>query len=147
MPVKAPVYKAPVVAPLYNWTRPYIGIAGGYGWGQTDPGIPEVGSGSYTLSGGILGGTLGYNWQQGPWVFGVLKAIIRGPTLAVTLMRVDHTLLPLSIFITWTGEPRRQSALTVAIERTVLRQLGIKLTPHQFRHLAAKIDLDAKPDA
>ena len=42
MPVKAPIYKAPVVAPLYNWTGPYIGIAGGYGWGhsnQTDPRI------------------------------------------------------------------------------------------------------------
>ena len=54
---------------------------------------------------------------------------------------------PDAVFVTWTGEPRTQSAVTVAIERTVLRQLGIKLTPHQFRHLAAKIDLDAKPDA
>src|ERR1035441_6968515 len=82
LPVKAPVYKAPVVAPLYNWTGPYIGIAGGYGWGhsnQTDPGISTTGTtgttgpadGSYLVSGGILGGTLGYNWQQGPWVFGV----------------------------------------------------------------------------
>ena len=72
MPVKAP---APIVAPLYNWTGPYIGIAGGYGWGhsdQTDPGRPpNAGNGSYSLTGGILGGTLGYNWQQGPWVFGV----------------------------------------------------------------------------
>ncbi len=95
MPVKAPVYKAPVAAPLYNWTGPYIGIAGGYGWGhsnQTDPGIPCIvftqlnldppgnynncpdggsADGSYAVSGAILGGTLGYNWQQGPWVFGV----------------------------------------------------------------------------
>ena len=75
MPVKAPVYKAPVVAPLYNWTGPYIGVAGGYGWGhsnQTDPGIiiNNRGDGSYSLTGGIFGGTLGYNWQQGPWVFG-----------------------------------------------------------------------------
>src|ERR1019366_5274470 len=71
MPVKAP---APIVAPLYNWTGPYIGIAGGYGWGhsnQTDPGIPTcpVGEinlgdgcinpnvdGNYTLSGGVIGG-------------------------------------------------------------------------------------------
>ena len=76
MPVKAP---APIVAPLYNWTGPYVGIAGGYGWGnsgQTDPGIvinQTVTSedGSYAVNGGILGGTLGYNWQQGPWVFGV----------------------------------------------------------------------------
>jgi len=77
--------KAPIVAPAYNWTGPYIGIAGGYGWGhsnQTDPGIPcsfffrngnncFADDGSYTVSGGIIGGTLGYNWQNGPWVFGV----------------------------------------------------------------------------
>ena len=80
MPVKAPVYKAPVIASLYNWTGQYIGIAGGYGWGhsnQADPGITTGttgttgADGSYSLSGGIFGGTLGYNWQQGPWVFGV----------------------------------------------------------------------------
>jgi outer membrane immunogenic protein len=59
-------------------------IAGGYGWGhsdQTDPGIPcdffntcpgtNAGDGSYGVHGGILGGTLGYNWQNGPWVLGV----------------------------------------------------------------------------
>ncbi len=84
MPVKAPV--APV-APLYNWTGPYVGIEGGVGWGhskQTDPGIPcdffgtcppplpeATADGSYAVTGGILGGTLGYNWQQGPWVFGL----------------------------------------------------------------------------
>jgi outer membrane immunogenic protein len=86
MPVKAP---APIVAPLYNWTGPYIGIAGGYGWGhsnQTDPGIPTcppgeinlgdgcftpIADGNYTLSGGVIGGTIGYNWQNGPWVFGI----------------------------------------------------------------------------
>jgi outer membrane immunogenic protein len=82
MPVKAP---APIVAPLYNWTGPYIGIAGGYGWGhsnQTDPGIvicdpliteclAGAGDGSYAVHGGMIGGTLGYNWQNGPWVFGV----------------------------------------------------------------------------
>lgn len=79
MPTKAPVYKAPVIAPLYNWTGPYIGIVGGYGWGhsnQTDPGIPVLvilpaGDGSFDVHGGIIGGTFGYNWQQGPWVFGV----------------------------------------------------------------------------
>jgi integrase len=54
---------------------------------------------------------------------------------------------PDAVFVTWTGEPRTQSAVTVAIERTVLRQLGVKLTPHQFRHLAAKVILDANPGA
>lgn len=52
---------------------------------------------------------------------------------------------PDAVFVTWTGEPRTQSAITVAIEKAVLRNLGVKLTPHQFRHLAAKIRLDADP--
>ena len=100
MPVKAP---APIVAPLYNWTGPYIGIAGGYGWGhsdQTDPGRPpNAGNGSYSLTGGILGGTLGYNWQQGPWVLGslALKATIRGPISAAVPIRADWPLLSLPI--------------------------------------------------
>ena len=45
------------------------------------------------------------------------------------------------------GRPRTQATITVAIEKTVLRSLGVKLTPHQFRHLAAKINLDANPGA
>ena len=71
-------------APLDNWTGAYVGIAGGVVWGnseQTDPGvpcnffgtcqIPAPDDGSYAVTGGIIGVTLGYNWQQGPWVFGV----------------------------------------------------------------------------
>ncbi|MGL5164676.1 MAG: outer membrane protein [Afipia sp.] len=73
---KAPVF----VNPMYDWTGPYVGIQGGYGWGhsnQTDPGLPapppppDIGSGSYSVKGGFIGGTLGYNWQTGPWVFGL----------------------------------------------------------------------------
>jgi hypothetical protein len=54
---------------------------------------------------------------------------------------------PDAVFVTWAGRPRTQAAITVAIEKTVLRSLGVKLTPHQFRHLAAKIILDANPGA
>lgn len=54
---------------------------------------------------------------------------------------------PDAVFVTWQGKPRTQSAITTAIEKTVLRHLGVKLTPHQFRHLAAKIVLDAYPEA
>jgi outer membrane immunogenic protein len=73
-----PYTKAPPMIPaVYDWTGGYIGIEGGYGWGhsnQTDPGIAPpapLGEGSYSLSGGLIGGTLGYNWQTGPWVFGL----------------------------------------------------------------------------
>ncbi|MCF8477281.1 MAG: porin family protein [Pseudolabrys sp.] len=55
MPAKAPAYVAPAA---YNWTGPYIGINGGYAWGGGK-------------DGGLVGGTLGYNYQTGPWVFGL----------------------------------------------------------------------------
>ena len=54
---------------------------------------------------------------------------------------------PDAVFVTFKGRPRTQEAIKVAIERTVLRHLGVKLTPHQFRHLAAKISLDNNPGA
>ena len=54
---------------------------------------------------------------------------------------------PDAVFVTRTGRPRAQAAIQVAIEKTVLRSLGVKITPHQFRHLAAKIVLDANPGA
>ncbi len=54
---------------------------------------------------------------------------------------------PNAVFVTFKGKPRTQGAIKVTIERTVLRKLGVKLTPHQFRHLAAKFALDANPGA
>ena len=71
--------KAPIAPSAYSWTGSYGGIAGGYGWGhsdQTDSGIPVVPplvprDGSYPVRGGLFGGTLGYNWQQRPWVLGL----------------------------------------------------------------------------
>jgi outer membrane immunogenic protein len=63
---------APIMAPIYDWTGGYIGIEGGGGWGhsnQTDHIV--FGDGSFSMSGGLVGGTAGYNWQTGPWVFGL----------------------------------------------------------------------------
>jgi integrase len=54
---------------------------------------------------------------------------------------------PDAVFVSWLGKPRKQSAITVAIEKSVRRNLGVELTPHQFRHLAAKIILDENPGA
>jgi outer membrane immunogenic protein len=56
MPAKAPAY----VSPMYNWTGFYVGINGGYGFSANNDG-----------DGGLVGGTLGYNFQTGPWVFGL----------------------------------------------------------------------------
>jgi outer membrane immunogenic protein len=56
--------KAPaLVAPVNNWTGFYIGAMGGYAKEDT--------SGIGALSGGLAGGTVGYNWQSGMMVYGL----------------------------------------------------------------------------
>ena len=67
MPAKAPAY-VPVAA--YNWTGFYVGINGGYAWGSSRWGGF---AGNADPSGGMVGGTVGYNWQApgSPWVFGL----------------------------------------------------------------------------
>jgi outer membrane immunogenic protein len=63
MPVKAPSYVAP-----YSWTGFYVGINGGGGFGRSN----WSGAGTdFNTSGGLVGGTVGYNWQNGPAVFGL----------------------------------------------------------------------------
>jgi integrase len=54
---------------------------------------------------------------------------------------------PGAMFVTWSGTPRCQGTLSLAIEKTVRKHLGVEMTPHQFRHLLAQINLDANPGA
>ena len=70
LPVKAP---PPVVVAAYNWTGFYIGIVGGGGWGDTrhTNNTNGINSGTHRISGGLFGGTVGYNAQFGSWVLGV----------------------------------------------------------------------------
>jgi outer membrane immunogenic protein len=66
-PGPAPYYKAPVYAPAYNWSGFYIGINGGGAWGSSDWTTP----GRFNTSGGLVGGTIGYNYQINQAVLGV----------------------------------------------------------------------------
>jgi outer membrane immunogenic protein len=66
MPTKAPAY----LAQAYNWTGPYLGINAGGGWGRSSfDGTPPTGD--FNVSGALIGGTLGYNWQAGAIVYGL----------------------------------------------------------------------------
>ena len=68
LPVKAP----PPVA-IYDWTGFYIGVAGGGSLGTSDHIDPTTGLSvtlGYNITGGLVGGTLGYNWQVSSFVFG-----------------------------------------------------------------------------
>jgi len=64
-------YKAPPLPALYNWSGFYFGINGGGGWGRSHFDFPGVSTGSFNLSGGTVGGTIGANYQAGAFVFGV----------------------------------------------------------------------------
>lgn len=60
LPTKAPYVPAPLA---YNWSGAYIGINAGGGWLKDD---------GDNRNGGLIGGTLGYNFQpSGPWVWGL----------------------------------------------------------------------------
>jgi outer membrane immunogenic protein len=66
----APLYKAPPaqVTQAYNWTGFYLGINGGGGWGHSNW---DTSAASIGVSGGVAGGTAGYNWQFGNAVLGL----------------------------------------------------------------------------
>jgi outer membrane immunogenic protein len=66
-PVPAPYYKAPPAYVAYNWSGFYVGINGGGAWGTSKWDL----NGGRNISGGLVGGTVGYNYQFGQAVFGV----------------------------------------------------------------------------
>jgi outer membrane immunogenic protein len=63
----------PAMAQTQNWTGPYVGLQGGYGWGDSTGGLTISGNPIpyHPHPDGILGGGhAGYEWQWGHWVFG-----------------------------------------------------------------------------
>jgi outer membrane immunogenic protein len=66
MPLKAP----PVVPYGFNWTGFYVGVNAGGGFGVSSFNFPKTPTGNFKTSGFIGGGTAGYNYQLGTWVFG-----------------------------------------------------------------------------
>jgi outer membrane immunogenic protein len=66
----APLYKAPPppATPAYDWSGFYLGINGGGGWGHS---YWDANATGINTSGGVAGGTAGYNWQIGSAVLGL----------------------------------------------------------------------------
>ena len=100
LPVKAPPM---AVAPLFSWTGFYIGVNGGGAWSpdrtifldETFNSAPFFSGvfGTRRAEGGFGGVQVGYNWQQGPWVFGfegdAQGSSIRGSSFATVTPYVD----------------------------------------------------------
>lgn len=77
MPVKAP----PRVVDVWTWDGWYLGLNGGYSWGRskttaqffnnTTGALLATGQQTFNLNGPIFGGQIGFNRQNGSWVWGL----------------------------------------------------------------------------
>jgi outer membrane immunogenic protein len=65
-PGPAAYQPGPAYNPIFTWTGFYVGINGGGGWGSSQWDAVN----SFDLSGGLIGATVGYNWQFGQVVVG-----------------------------------------------------------------------------
>jgi outer membrane immunogenic protein len=65
---RAPV--APIFA-AYNWSGFYVGLQGGYGWGRSVHRQGAASSGKIDVTGGLIGATVGYNYQINSLVIGL----------------------------------------------------------------------------
>jgi outer membrane immunogenic protein len=73
IPRQPPVYtKAPAYAPvLFDWSGFYVGVNGGWGWSRSSYDFAGTSSGTFHGDGGLVGGTIGYNYQAGQTVWGI----------------------------------------------------------------------------
>ena len=72
-PPRAPATYVPVPVPVFSWTGIYLGINGGYAFGNSNwidaPGLAPTGN--FNTNGFLVGGTLGGNYQWGQFVLGI----------------------------------------------------------------------------
>ena len=69
----APSIGPPLPVAVYNWTGFYlVGINGGFGTGNSNWSDGPMGAtGGFPISGFLVGGTVGINYQIGAYVFGI----------------------------------------------------------------------------
>jgi outer membrane immunogenic protein len=60
---------------VWDWNGPYFGINGGGSWGISRWTSGPLSTGDFNISGGMAGGTLGYDWQRGHLVYGLVGDI------------------------------------------------------------------------
>ena len=84
-PAPGPFYKAPAIAPQYDWTGFYLGAHATYSWshndfqGQNTANGHEFAPGTNDTSGAHVGGQIGYDYMlPSRWVLGVVADINSG---------------------------------------------------------------------
>ena len=142
LPARTYTKAPPYVAPVYDWTGFYVGLNGGYSWGNssntfTTP-LPAF-SASQRMDGWVFGGQAGYNWEfNRSWVLGLEGDIdatgqrgtsALGPSTAVTVFVPPLGALPLpTVTTTVTSAASFQNSLSWL--STVRGRLGFLPNDH-----------------
>jgi outer membrane immunogenic protein len=105
MPAKAAPF---VAAPSTNWDGAYIGINGGYDWGNSTKtgGTGTNAFGTFALAGGTVGGTIGYNFHLSDNVVGGVEGDLDWANVTGTFNGIVET-------INWDGSVRARLGLDV----------------------------------
>lgn len=67
----APTAYVPTTNSYYDWGGIYVGANGGFGFGNSNWTSNGFSTGSFPAEGFLIGGTVGANFQGGPWIFGL----------------------------------------------------------------------------
>ncbi len=70
-PPRAPATYVPAPAPVFTWTGIYVGLNGGYAFGQSDWTASTGTTGNFSTNGLLAGGTIGANYQFNQFVLGI----------------------------------------------------------------------------
>jgi outer membrane immunogenic protein len=73
VPPTMPPPRSTALVPFFSWNGAYVGINAGYGMGRSKwtDNVTGVSTGTFNVSGGTVGGTLGYNLVFSATVLGV----------------------------------------------------------------------------
>lgn len=117
---------APIYVPVFTWTGFYVGLQGGYAWGDSKGtignavGVPVLGY-SYDTKGGVFGGHVGYNYQFSPNFVAGVEGDLEWSGLKDSLTSVPLGLTH-STKVEWQGSVRAR--LGVAFDRALIYATG-----------------------
>jgi outer membrane immunogenic protein len=97
LPRSAPYYQAPAGS-YYNWAGAYAGVNVGYQWGK----VKNTGTNPSGLEGGLQ---LGYNWQNGQFVYGAETDL--------QISGADDTFAPFKFSNPWFGTLRGRAGMAM----------------------------------
>jgi outer membrane immunogenic protein len=117
-----PVYRQSTVIPVptYTWSGFYIGVHGGWGFGDIGFSRTAFDIGGHTMDGGLVGGHIGYNWQMGySWLIGIEASGTWSGVKKTIFGALDILDFPGTRDDRWTTEVKWLATLTPRIGMTV----------------------------